>query len=330
MASSNIITAGAPVQAPPIVQQLNSVFAALDDEPLISVLTGPSRRGPKGHAIATLWRCFVAKYVMGLASTDALIRELYNNPLIAETCGISSPTTVPHKSTFSRFFNRLSKRDYLAKVKDVSRSLVKKHYETLPGFGERVAIDSSTLKGWVNGGKPKPSDPEAGWSVKKNTHGKTEFVLGYKLHLLVDCEYELPISANVSPGNVNDYKRASNVLSEARWGRSRFKPRYILADSGYSGKSLFRLIKRQYRSNPIIMINKSHKSLMSEWGETQRSPEWKALFAQRPAVERAFSRLKGQRSLNKITVRRLRKVTLHCYLSLVAMQGSYLPTHDKL
>ncbi len=37
-------------------------------------------------------------------------------------------------------------------------------------------------------------------------------------------------------------------------------------------------------------------------------------------VERAFSRLKGQRSLNCINVRGLRKVTAHCYLSVLAMQ----------
>jgi len=49
---------------------------------------------------------------------------------------------------------------------------------------------------------------------------------------------------------------------------------------------------------------------------------WKALFRQRQAVEWAFSRLKGQRSLNRITVRRRMKVTTHCYLSLIAMQAA--------
>ena len=51
------------------------------------------------------------------------------------------------------------------------------------------------------------------------------------------------------------------------------------------------------------------------------SPEWKALYKQRQAVERAFSRLKGQRALNRITVRQRRKVTVHCYLSLIVMQA---------
>lgn len=48
---------------------------------------------------------------------------------------------------------------------------------------------------------------------------------------------------------------------------------------------------------------------------------WKALYKQGQAVERAFSRLKGQRSLNNITVRRRMKVELHCYLALIAMQA---------
>ena len=63
-----------------------------------------------------------------------------------------------------------------------------------------MALDSSTLKGWVNGGKPVPSDGETGWSVKRNSHGKTEYTLGWKLHLLVDCETGLPVLAYVSPG----------------------------------------------------------------------------------------------------------------------------------
>jgi len=57
------------------------------------------------------------------------------------------------------------------------------------------------------------------------------------------------------------------------------------------------------------------------------TPEWKAIYKQRQAVERSFSRLKGQRSLNHITVRRRRKVTVHCYLALIALQsGHRLPS----
>ncbi len=211
-------------------------------------------------------------------------------------------------------------RKYLHLVKDVSRSLVRSHYATLPAFGQRVALDSTTLKGWVNGGKPKHSDPEAGWSVKKNTHGKTEFTLGWKLHLLVDCESELPIAAEVSAGNINDSKSSYNLLGQARFTTGKFHPQYVMADKGYSGKPLYNLIKRQYRAQAIIDPNASHKKLVAEVAEMKKTAGWQALYKQRPAVERAYSRLKGQRSLNHITVRGLRKVTAHCYLSLIALQ----------
>ena len=56
------------------------------------------------------------------------------------------------------------------------------------------------------------------------------------------------------------------------------------------------------------------------WAQLKKKPEFKALYRLRPAVERVFSRLKGQRALNNIIVRSKRKVTAHCYLSLIAYQ----------
>lgn len=306
-------------QQPPVVQQLEDVFANLEDATLLEVLKSSIRRGPKGYPVQALWRCFVMKHALSLPSTVAMIRMLQNNPFVAEACGIM-PGRIPHEATFSRFFWKLSK--HLPRVKDVSRAMTRKHYKTLPGFGERVALDSTTLKAWSNGGKTEKSDPQAGWSKKTGTQGTKEFVYGWKLHLLVDCEYELPIAANVSAGNVHDSQRASNLLSEARVTNSKFHPVYVMADAGYSSRVFLTLIKRQYRATPVVQLNKTHKKLLAQYG-IQKTLEGKTLLKQRQAVERAFSRLKGQRSLNKITVRRRQKVTTHCYLALIAMQASY-------
>ena len=88
-------------------------------------------------------------------------------------------------------------------------------------------------------------------------------------------------------------------------------------------KAFLDLIHRQYRAKPGVQVNRTHKRLMKTFGVWEDTVTWKALYAQRQAGERAFSRLKGQRSLNHITVRGLRKVTVHCYLSLIAMQASH-------
>ena len=107
------------------------MFEALDDADLLASLTGPTRRGPKGYPVTILWRCFIARYVMGLDSVCALLRALHDNPYLATACGIDSPGAIPHKSTFSRFFAKLARDQVsLRMVKDVSRRLVRQHYAT--------------------------------------------------------------------------------------------------------------------------------------------------------------------------------------------------------
>ena len=261
------------------------------------------------------------RYALGLPSTRAALRLLYNAPQVALVCGIKAPEDIPHESTLSLFFKKLSRFKYLHLLKDVSRRLVRHHYDTLPSFGDRVALDSSTLKAYANGNKPVKADKEAAWNVKRNSQGRTEFVLGWKLHAMIDCEHETIISANISPGNIHDSQRATHLLREARFSVKRFRPHFVMADKGYSGQPLMHHIKDQYHAKPIIDIMPVHRRLAQRTAEQRKTTEWKALYKQCTAIERVFSRLKGQHSLNNITVRGRWKVTVHCYLSLIAMQA---------
>ena len=324
-------------QVPPVVRNLEAVFAALPDDELLSALIGPVRRGPKGHSTVALWHAFVAKYLLGLASTDALIRALHDNPYLADVCGF---TTIPHKSTFSRFYARLASPEFLPLVQVIFERMVRQRMATIPGFGKRVAIDSTTLKGWANGAKAKKVDPDAGWSVKGGTQGVKEMVFGYKLHLLLDTESELPISAVVTAGNRSDTTHLPIVLEEARRIATQWKPDAVMGDKGYDAATNYAFIYDQMGAVPIIPLNQRRTEkggrvpkrsalhlrfldLRKHGVFARESVQWKALYSQRGAVERAFSRLKGQRALNKITVRRMAKVTVHCYLSLIAMQASH-------
>ena len=91
--------------------------------------------------------------------------------------------------------------------------------------------------------------------------------------------------------------RASNLWSEARFTYPKFHPRYGMGDMGYSSKELFRLIRNQYRAQPVIDINPRHKALLAQEAGRHKTPEWKALYKQRTGVERAFARLKGNARL---------------------------------
>jgi transposase len=305
------------VKTIPVVRQLHAIFDTLPDEELIADLT--ARTGRPGYTVKILWRTYVAMAVLNLPSFASLIRALQNNPYVAIACGITNPEGIPTKFAYSRFMRKLSKPKYVVMVKNIMRSLTRSLYEKLPEFGKSVAIDSTDLKAWSNGAKKPASDPDASWSVKRDTSGKNRYCFGYKLHLLVDTEYELPVAANITTASIHDVRIASRVLGQARFTHSKFHPEYVICDAGYCSNKLRKLIKRQYRAEPIIKVNPAHKK--SVFTETE---EWQSIYNRRNSVERLFSRLKGYRRLNSITVRRIRKVTVHCFLSLIIVQAQAL------
>jgi transposase len=305
------------VKTIPIVRQLHAIFDTLPDEELIADLT--ARTGRPGYTVKVLWRTYVAMAALNLPSFASLIRALQNNPYIAIACGITSPEGIPTKFAYSRFIRKLSKPKYVVMVKNIMRSLTRSLYEKLPEFGRSVAIDSTDLKAWSNGIKTPVSDQDATWTVKLDTSGKQKFYFGYKLHLLADTCYELPIAAKLTTASIHDVRVASRVLSEARFTYSRFHPEYVIGDAGYCSRKLRSLIRQQYRGKPIIKVNPRTRKVSPP--ETR---EWATIYNRRTSIERLFARLKGYRRLNNITVRRIRKVTVHCFISLIAVQAQAL------
>jgi len=301
----------------PIVKQLNAIFRSIPDADLLKALK--AKTGRPGYTVEVLWKTYIAMVVLGLPTFASLIRSLQNNPILAVACGITGADGIPTKFAYSRFMRKLSQPKHVVMVKNIMRSLTRSLYTTLPDFGKSVAIDSTDIKAWSNGAKKPVSDPDATWAAKLDTSGKKKFYYGYKVHLLVDTQYELPIAANVTTGSASDVRIASRVLQQARFTYGKFRPDYVIADAGYSSDKLRRLIRRQYRAEPIIKVNPAHKKAL--FPETE---EWKSLYNRRTAAERLNARLKCYRRLNNVTVRRRHKVTVHCFLSLIVVQAQAL------
>lgn len=341
--SPSIITHQSPAGCnPPIVEELEAIFESLPDDELLVKLRGPRRRGRPGYDPEALWRCYVVYYALGLESVSDLIRLLHDNPFIAQVCGINRPEGIPSQPTFSRFGAKLAKRPFSLAVKNIMRALTGQLYELLPDFGKSVAIDSTHVKAWSNGNKKgkrgtstnkrqkprvgKVSDPHAGWVVKANTEGNVQFVWGYKVHILCDTRYELPLVADITKGNVHDVKKATPLLAQARYAH-RFSPEYVICDSGYSSDSLRRVIKRQYRATPVIDPNPTHKKAVLRQEDI---PDWKTIYNRRTAVERLNGRLKAFFKLDAVRVRGRRKVGLHALLSVIILQARALAFPNRL
>jgi transposase len=313
------------VNTVPVVRQLHAVFNSIPDTELLNALKAPT--GRPGYTANVLWKTYVAMTVLGLPTFAALIRTLQNNPLIAIACGITSEKAMPSKFAYSRFIHKLSQPNIVVMVKNVMRSLTRQLYDVVPEFGKSVAIDSTDLKAWSNGSKKPVSDKDATWAIKPDTAGKKKYFFGYKLHLMADTQSEIPIVANVTTAAIADVRVASRVLSHARFACGAFHPEYVICDAGYCSKDLRRSIKRQYRAEPIIKVNPTHKK--SLFVETK---EWQQIYGRRTAIERMFSRLKLYRRLNNITVRGIRKVTVHCFISLIVTQAQafYAASNNQL
>ena len=308
----------------PLARQLAALFDAIPDKEFLDSLR-TYYAGRRGYTHLVLWRTYIAMTYLSLPSFAALIRALQDNPSLREACGINDIDGIPSTFAYSRFMKKLG--NYWPRVKTIMRQLTRHLFETLPRFGKSVAIDSTDIKGHSNGRKRgkngKVSDPDAGWCVKSNTEGNRKYVWGYKVHILCDTEYELPIAVDVTPGNVHDSKKALNLLGQARWTYSKFHPDYVICDAGYSSENIRYNIKRQYRAEPIIKSNPTHKKAIAKNPQTK---EWNAIYSRRQAIERLNGRLKAHRRLNNLTVRGRFKVRVHAWLSIIVCQAQAVAT----
>jgi transposase len=276
----------------PVARQLEALFNTIPENDLLAALK-IYYAGRNGYTYRILWRTYVAMTILNLPSFAALIRTLQNNPYIAQACGITNPRAIPSKFAYSRFMRKLQMPHNVVLVKNIMRTLTLKCYEVFPDFSKSVAIDATDLKAWSNGSKECKTDPDAGWVIKADSSGKKKFVWGYKMHLMVDTYYEIPITANVTAGNIADIRQATPLLSQARYINSKFHPEYVICDAGYSSKHLRMTIRRQWSARPIIKAPKNQKKWVGD-----ETPEWQLIFNRRTSVERTFGRMKNHRRLN--------------------------------
>lgn len=149
---------------------------------------------------------------------------LKKNPYWLRKCGFKRP---PDHSTFTKFMERVGTESF----EQIFDYLVKQIGE-MRNIGRVVAVDSTLIKAYSRSYKNgEPSDPDARWGYDPNNEG---WVFGYKLHLAVDAELELPLAFTVTPANVYDSVEYRNLLK--RLIEKGIKPDVIIADAGYDSK----------------------------------------------------------------------------------------------
>ena len=234
--------------------KLGQTLDAIDASALLSRLSEyRPRQGRAGYSTAAMWRAYAASFLLNHASTNSLIRALEDDPLLRKVCGFSE---LPHRTTFNRFIQRLSRHADL--VEQALAGITEQLRALLPDLGRQVAIDSTVVRSHSNPNRKRLSDPEASWTVKNSARGKNgkEWAHGYKLHMVADANYGVPLAINVTTAKRSDNPELPPLMGKAQRLYCWFKPDAALADRGYDGRpNFFYLLGEQIF--PVIPRRKS-------------------------------------------------------------------------
>ena len=243
--------------------RLMIVLEVLDAEKLIIALEKSHWTGRKGYSVRGMWAALIAGVLYQCQSVAEIVRLLERNKDIRAICGFAGKDEIPGEDALGRFLRKLVSHEDLLEA--CFENQVEKLRQLLPGFGRRLVVDSTDIKAYSNGHRRNKSDPDARWGAKRaggqpqleteagKRHG-LYYWFGYKLHLVVDAVYELPVSFILTPANQSDTQQMEVLLAKAKTERPQARPEAVIADKGYDSGRNSQLVYNTYHSAPIIPI----------------------------------------------------------------------------
>jgi len=187
-------------------EDVSSILSKLDlhdTEKIISQpyhKTGPGKppRSPLG-----IFKALIVKQLRNIPSDRELYRRLWNDETLREICDIEDHEKPYHPSQLTRFRNRVGPE----RLEDIMTGLLKELIEGGVIKGETLALDATFIKAWS---RRDPADDSHGLSdpeARVGRDGKT-YDLGYKAHVAVDVESDMPVAAVVASANENEKRHA--------------------------------------------------------------------------------------------------------------------------
>ena len=313
----------------------------------------PGRPAEHRHALA---RALVAKAVLNLATTSALIERLAVDRILRRLCGWERASEVPSESTFSRTFAGFAASGLPGRV---HQALIKKTYKDgIVGHISRDATAIAARERPVAVGKPqapvakrKRGRPKKGETVpakeprrlarqvgqtleqmlaelpshcnigtKRNAKGHTTSWIGYKLHIDT-ADGDVPISCVLTSASVHDSQVA---LPLATITAGRVTNLYDLMDSAYDVQEI-RDKSRALGHVPIIdrKTRRGEKTAVVAEARAKRKAGYELAedvrYNQRSSAERVNGNLKDNCGGNHVRVRGAAKVFCHLMFGILVV-----------
>jgi transposase len=275
--------------------------------------TGPGKplRSPLG-----IFKALIVKQLRNIPSDRELYRRLWNDEALRMICDIEDHERPYHPSQLTRFRNCVGPE----RLECIMASLLEELVEGDIIKGETLALDATFIKAWS---RRDPADDSHGLSDPESRVGRDgkTYDLGYKAHVAVDVESDMPVAAVVASANENEKRHAEELLGKASEVVEGVKN--VVADSQYSSEKVRGLIEER-GAEPVIPYMSNQRRgeevlRVDRFFRVSGPEEEKRIYGLgRASVERVNSRL-DLVGLGCLKIRGLRNVMVHVVLCVVSM-----------
>lgn len=252
------------------LERLRLVLEYMPDEELMKKLERERKNGRDNYPVRAMWNSVLAGIVFQHATIESLRRELSRNGQLREMCGFAGK--VPPAWTYTRFLKNLLRHE--EQIDAIFDRLVKELSEILPDFGKQLAIDSKAIASFAKGKnkKQRPDgrrDTDADYGKKVYRGVKEDGTVwekivkwfGYKLHLIVDATYELPVTYAVTKASTPDIKQGHELVDQMEQKQPEIleTAETLAGDKGYDDTKLIIKLWDSHEIKPVIDIRNCWK-----------------------------------------------------------------------
>lgn len=220
---------------------LKIIFDAIDWSFIPSLVENfYSPQGNEAYNPISIFKCFLLPYLGEAQSMNDVAKKLKFDTRLQYLCGFFDGNT-PSAGTFSNHKSKWQEDTFYK----IMRALIAQLVAVGAITGKKIAIDSSHIIAYSN--PQKKSDSDARWGCKREDY----YFFGYKIHLVVDTETQLPIDAKITPGNKADSPQAKPLIKNAT---KLVSPEVATMDSAYDSYDNYKTCTK-FNIIPIIDIN---------------------------------------------------------------------------
>ena len=266
------------------LKELEEILNEIPYHHLIETLNNERKNGRNDYSNESLFRVYIARIIFKHSTMQSVIDELKRNPSLRIICRIEpkikkdgTKQLAPDNAVFTRFEARLKKHQLL--VDEIFKRMNKDLSIELEDYGETLALDGKIVESYANRcakNKKKDGRRELDADYTKKTYTKTtdkgEIVtkthtyFGFRIHLLVDTRYEMPLMFWVTPASDGERTIAKVMMDEMPdWLKERAK--FLMADRGYDGRPL----QEKIESKGIIPII----DICNRWKNGEKTKQYK-------------------------------------------------------